>query len=90
MSASARAPRGWRCVMMNAPARNLRPPASKSSSAASIVDVRVLEAERHEVVVGGVLDDEHRPGPVDAAGRPDVGGHRGHLLIQHALVARPA
>ena len=36
--------------------------------------VRVLEAERHEVVVGGVIDDQHRPGPLDAAGRLDVGG----------------
>ena len=49
-------------------------------------DVLVLEAERHEGVVGGVLDDQHRPRAVDAARRPDVGVDRGHLLIERALV----
>ena len=32
-------------------------------------DVLVLEAERHQVVVGGVLDDQGGAGAFDAAGR---------------------
>jgi hypothetical protein len=46
----------------------------------------VLEAERDERVVGRVIDDQHRTGPFDDAGRPDVGGERRHLLAQHTLV----
>ena len=53
---------------MIAPARNLRPASSKSSSAAAMATARVLEPEGDERVVGGVLDDQRAAGPLDAAG----------------------
>ena len=61
-SASARAPRDRRSAMMNAPARNLPAARLEVLFGRLHLHVRVLEAERHEVVVGGVLDDQHRTG----------------------------
>ncbi len=44
--------------------------------------VLVLEAERDEVVVAGVIDDEHAAGAFDAARRLRVGRQQRHRLIE--------
>ena len=46
----------------------------------------VLEAELHQVVVGGVLDDERRAGALDAARRRDVSRDERHRRVERALV----
>ncbi len=50
------------------------------------LDVLVLEAEGHQVVVAGVLDHEEAAGAFDAAGRLGVGGEQGHGLFEDGLI----
>ena len=52
--------RGRRSAMMNAPARNLWPPTSKSSSAACIFTSVFLKRNVTRLLSVGVLDDERR------------------------------
>ncbi len=52
--------RDRRSGIMNEPACNLRPFSSKSSSAASIFTSGIPEPERHQRIVGRVLDDQRR------------------------------
>jgi hypothetical protein len=51
--------------------------------------VRVLEAERHECVLGRVIDDEDAAAAHDRARDPQIGGGERHRLIEDRLVVDP-
>ena len=48
---------------------------------------RVRRAELHQVVVGGVIDDQHRSGAFHAAGGAYLGQHGRHGLLENAFLA---
>ena len=71
---------------MIAPARNLWPASSKSSSAASIFTSLFLNRNVTMVVVAGVIDDEDAAGAFDAARRLGIRRQQRHLLIEDRLL----
>ena len=52
--------------------------------------VRVLEAERDEIVVRRVLDDQHAAGAFDAARRLGIRRQHRHRLFEQRSCRRPA